>query len=82
LFRRRIIFYPRGNGTGKGNSVSAFLSLDESSLPPDTRLVVKYAIRVLDQNEPKADPFELIGEMITIKGEFNIILDNKIFRIN
>ncbi|XP_052171696.1 uncharacterized protein LOC127787676 [Diospyros lotus] len=59
----RIIFYPRGNGIGKGNSVSAFLSLDESTLPPDTRLVVRYAIRVLDQNEPKADPFELREEI-------------------
>ncbi|XP_052185477.1 ubiquitin C-terminal hydrolase 12-like [Diospyros lotus] len=55
----RIRIYPRGIGDGKGNSVSAFLSLDESSLPLDTRLVVRFTIRVLDQNEPKADSFEV-----------------------
>ncbi|XP_052170030.1 MATH domain and coiled-coil domain-containing protein At3g58370-like [Diospyros lotus] len=56
--RWRIRIYPHGLGEGKGNSVSAYLSLDESTLPPDTRLVVRSTIRVLDQNEPKGDPFE------------------------
>ncbi|XP_052171219.1 uncharacterized protein LOC127787288 [Diospyros lotus] len=60
--RWRILIHPCGIGAGKGNSVSAFLSLDESTLPPDTRLVVRFTIRVLDQNEPKADPFEFTDE--------------------
>ncbi|XP_052211183.1 uncharacterized protein LOC127814013 [Diospyros lotus] len=54
----RIRIYPRGNGVGKGNSVSAFLFLDESTVSPDTQLVVRFIIRVLDQNEPKGDPFQ------------------------
>ena len=81
MFCRRILIYPRGNDDGKDNSVSTFLSLDESTLPLDTRLVVRFTIRVLDQNEPKEDPVEFTGEMIKIKAEFNIILHNKIFRI-
>ncbi|XP_052185463.1 uncharacterized protein LOC127797036 [Diospyros lotus] len=60
--RWKILIYPRGNGTGKGNSVSTFLSLDESTLPPDTRLVVRFTIRMLDQNELKADPFEFTND--------------------
>lgn len=82
MLRRRIMMYPHGSGDGKGNSVSMFLSVDESSLPPDTWLVVRCIIRMLDENESKADPFEFTGEMITITPEFNILPDNKIFMIN
>ncbi|KAG5514267.1 hypothetical protein RHGRI_035615 [Rhododendron griersonianum] len=49
----KIWIYPRGNGDGKGNSVSAFLSLDESTLPPDTRVFVKFILRVIAQNQTK-----------------------------
>uniref|UniRef100_A0A5B7C8U9 MATH domain-containing protein n=1 Tax=Davidia involucrata TaxID=16924 RepID=A0A5B7C8U9_DAVIN len=47
--RWRIRLYPRGNGEGRGNSISVFLSLDESSLPPDTKLFVKFTLRMMDQ---------------------------------
>ncbi|XP_052185449.1 uncharacterized protein LOC127797028 [Diospyros lotus] len=60
--RWRILIYPQGYGDGKGNSVSVFLSLDESSLPANTRLVVSCIIRMFDQNELKADPFEFTGD--------------------
>lgn len=53
LHFRKIRIYPRGNGDGKGNSVSAFLSLDESTLPPDTKVFVKFILRVIAQNQTK-----------------------------
>ncbi|XP_052185490.1 uncharacterized protein LOC127797044 [Diospyros lotus] len=60
--RWRILMYPHGRDDGKGNSVSMFLLVDESSLPTDTRLVVRCIIRMLDQNVSKADPFEFTGD--------------------
>ncbi|XP_057461802.1 uncharacterized protein LOC130752028 [Actinidia eriantha] len=54
----RIRIYPRGNGEGKGNSISVFLCVDESTLPPDTRVFVKFILRVIDQKQTKAEHFE------------------------
>ncbi|PSR86049.1 Ubiquitin carboxyl-terminal hydrolase [Actinidia chinensis var. chinensis] len=54
----RIIIFPRGYGGGKGNSISMYLWLDKSTLPPDTRVFVKFILRVIDQNHTKAEPFE------------------------
>ncbi|KAI7982512.1 Ubiquitin carboxyl-terminal hydrolase 12 [Camellia lanceoleosa] len=52
----KIRIYPRGNGDGKGNSISMFLCLDETTLPPNTKLFVKFVLRVKSQN--KSDDFE------------------------
>ncbi|PSS06234.1 Ubiquitin carboxyl-terminal hydrolase [Actinidia chinensis var. chinensis] len=54
----RIRIYPRGCAEGKGNSISVFLCVDESTLPPDTRVFVKFILRVIDQNQTKAEHFE------------------------
>ncbi|CAL5353737.1 unnamed protein product [Camellia sinensis] len=52
----KIRIYPRGNGDGKGNSISMFLCLDETTLSPDTKPFVKVILRVKSQN--KSDDFE------------------------
>ncbi|XP_028085241.1 MATH domain and coiled-coil domain-containing protein At3g58210-like [Camellia sinensis] len=54
----KILIYPRGNGEGKGNSMSMFLCLDETTLPPDTKLFVKFLLRVISQTPTKSDNFE------------------------
>ncbi|KAA8543126.1 hypothetical protein F0562_021379 [Nyssa sinensis] len=46
----RIELYPRGHAEGQGNSISVFLQLESSSLAPDTRLFVKFMMRISDQN--------------------------------
>ncbi|KAI7982511.1 Ubiquitin carboxyl-terminal hydrolase 12 [Camellia lanceoleosa] len=54
----KIRIYPRGNGDGKGNSISMFLCLDQTTLPPNTRLFVKFVLRVMSQTPTKSDDFE------------------------
>jgi len=47
---RRIKVYPKGNGDGKGNSLSVFLELvDGGKLPPKKTVWAEYKLRVLDQ---------------------------------
>ncbi|XAR58459.1 Ubiquitinyl hydrolase 1 [Bertholletia excelsa] len=60
----KIQMYPNGGGEGKGNSISVFLWLDESSLPPDTKLLVSYTLRVLDMDQTRQKPenFEFKSE--------------------
>ncbi|XP_059625716.1 MATH domain and coiled-coil domain-containing protein At2g05420-like isoform X2 [Cornus florida] len=53
----RIRLYPRGNGEGKGNSISVFLTLDNSTLPPDTKLFVRFNLRTV--NQMNGEHFEL-----------------------
>ncbi|CAL5353738.1 unnamed protein product [Camellia sinensis] len=55
---RKVWIYPRGNEDGKGNSISMFLCLDQTTLPPDTRLFVKFILRVTSQTPTKSDDFE------------------------
>ncbi|XP_047309378.1 uncharacterized protein LOC124912774 [Impatiens glandulifera] len=52
-FKWWIKLYPKGNGEGKGNSISAFLHLDECNLPSDTKVFVKFSIGV--QNVVRSD---------------------------
>ncbi|GFZ04606.1 hypothetical protein Acr_17g0001780 [Actinidia rufa] len=46
--------------TGKARATAflCFLCVDESTLPPDTRVFVKFILRVIDQNQTKAAHFE------------------------
>ena len=60
------MIYPRGWAEGKGNSISVFLRLDESTLPPDTRVFVKFILRVIDQNQTKAEHFEFKGKIMQL----------------
>ncbi|KAK0595968.1 hypothetical protein LWI29_011528 [Acer saccharum] len=46
--KSNIVLYPVGYRGGKGNSISIFLS--QSSIPSDTKFVVKFILRVKDQN--------------------------------
>ncbi|XP_028804215.1 uncharacterized protein LOC114759242 [Neltuma alba] len=48
-YRWRLAFYPNGTGEGKGNSVSLFLTVDPSSIPPNTKLYVHCILRAKDQ---------------------------------
>ncbi|XAR58461.1 Ubiquitinyl hydrolase 1 [Bertholletia excelsa] len=63
-YKWKIRLYPKGNGAGKGNSISVFLRLVDSTLPPDAKLLVTYAIRVLkmDQTEEQPENFKLTAE--------------------
>ena len=60
------MLYPKGVVEGKGNSISAFLCLDESTLPPDTKVLVTFAVRVLDLDQTRQKP-----ENFESKGEFS-----------
>ncbi|RDX69030.1 Ubiquitin carboxyl-terminal hydrolase 12, partial [Mucuna pruriens] len=45
----KLILYPNGIVEGKGNSISLFLVLEVSTLPPNTKLVVECTLRAKDQ---------------------------------
>ncbi|KAK1577558.1 hypothetical protein Q3G72_022792 [Acer saccharum] len=47
-YKWNIVLYPVGYRRGKGNSISIFLS--QSSIHSDTKFVVKFILRVKDQN--------------------------------
>ncbi|XP_047309369.1 probable inactive serine/threonine-protein kinase fnkC [Impatiens glandulifera] len=47
-FKWNISLYPRGNSVGKNNSISVYLCLDESTLPNNTKIYVKYRIHLLN----------------------------------
>ncbi|KAK7337422.1 hypothetical protein VNO77_17996 [Canavalia gladiata] len=48
-YKWNLLIYPNGIVEGKGNSISLFLELEVSTLPPNTKLVVDCTIRVKDQ---------------------------------
>ncbi|XP_010270945.1 PREDICTED: uncharacterized protein LOC104607116 [Nelumbo nucifera] len=49
-YKWKIRLYPKGIGDGKGNSISLFLALaDSTTLPPDTKVYTKLAMRIMDQ---------------------------------
>ncbi|KAK4838133.1 hypothetical protein QYF36_011280 [Acer negundo] len=53
-----IVLYPEGYGGGKGNSISIYLDVSPSSIPDDTKLVVKFTMHVKDQKNGKHIEFE------------------------
>ncbi|KAK3220053.1 hypothetical protein Dsin_014023 [Dipteronia sinensis] len=53
-----IVLYPDGNGGGKGSSISIYLDVSPSSIPVDTKLVVKFTMLVKDQKNGKHVEFE------------------------
>ncbi|KAK1577253.1 hypothetical protein Q3G72_020182 [Acer saccharum] len=55
-YKWTIMLYPVGYGGGKGNSISIFLF--QSSIPSDTKLVVKFIKRVKDQKNGNHFEFE------------------------
>nr|KYP71336.1 Ubiquitin carboxyl-terminal hydrolase 12 [Cajanus cajan] len=48
-YKWKLLLYPNGHAEGKGNSVSLFLTLEVSSLPPNTKLVVDCTLRTKEQ---------------------------------
>ncbi|XP_059663444.1 uncharacterized protein LOC132309110 [Cornus florida] len=52
-YKWRIRLYPRGIGISEDNSVSVFMALDDSTLPPDTKLFVRYILRIMNQINEK-----------------------------
>ncbi|KAG5044057.1 hypothetical protein AAZX31_03G191800 [Glycine max] len=48
-YRWKLILYPNGIVEGKGNSISLFLTLEVSTLPPNTKLVVECTLRAKKQ---------------------------------
>ncbi|KAK7396866.1 hypothetical protein VNO78_18028 [Psophocarpus tetragonolobus] len=48
-YKWQLILYPNGNVEGKGNSISLFLTLEVSTLAPNTKLVAECTLRVKDQ---------------------------------
>ncbi|XP_054805308.1 MATH domain and coiled-coil domain-containing protein At3g58210-like [Prosopis cineraria] len=48
-YKWKLVFYPNGQDEGKGNSISLFLHVDTSSVPPNTKLYVHYILRIKDQ---------------------------------
>ncbi|KAF4355813.1 hypothetical protein G4B88_024983 [Cannabis sativa] len=49
IMNRRILVYPKGSGEGEGTHISLFLQLEMSSLPPDTKLFVRFVLRLKNQ---------------------------------
>ncbi|XP_047309367.1 MATH domain and coiled-coil domain-containing protein At1g31390-like [Impatiens glandulifera] len=50
-FKWKSQLYPQGYGDGKGNSISVFLCLDESTLPKDSKVYVKYKFCLLNKDQ-------------------------------
>ncbi|WJX85060.1 hypothetical protein P8452_67566 [Trifolium repens] len=48
-YKWKLLLYPNGVVEGKGISISLFLALDVSTLPPNTKLVVDCTLRAKDQ---------------------------------
>ncbi|KAL1351013.1 hypothetical protein HN51_014973 [Arachis hypogaea] len=48
-YKWKIRVYPNGTLEGKGNSISMFLALDTSTLPPNAKLLMDYTVRAKDQ---------------------------------
>ncbi|KAF4379582.1 hypothetical protein F8388_023599, partial [Cannabis sativa] len=61
-YKWRILVYPNGLAEGKGTHISLFLQLEISSLPPDTKLFVRYVLRLNNQtNYTNRNNFETKG---------------------
>ncbi|KAH7565364.1 hypothetical protein JRO89_XS09G0196200 [Xanthoceras sorbifolium] len=54
---RNLVLYPDGDQNGKGNTISIFLDI-ESSIPSDTKWVVKYILRAEGQKNGEHIEFE------------------------
>ncbi|KAH7565353.1 hypothetical protein JRO89_XS09G0193200 [Xanthoceras sorbifolium] len=52
-YKWNVLLCPDGNGRGKGNCISIFLEVPRSSIPADTKLFLKYILRVKDQKNGK-----------------------------
>ncbi|XP_030504839.2 uncharacterized protein LOC115719791 [Cannabis sativa] len=62
-YKWRILVYPNGLAEGKGTHISLFLQLEISSLPPDTKLFVRYVLRLNNQtNYTNRNNFETKGD--------------------
>lgn len=48
-YKWKLMLYPNGIVEGKGNSISLFLVVEVSTLPPNTKLVVECTLRAKDQ---------------------------------
>ncbi|KAI9080613.1 hypothetical protein K1719_037419 [Acacia pycnantha] len=48
-YKWNLLFYPKGCQEGEGNSISLFLTIDISSIPPNTKLYVHCILRAKDQ---------------------------------
>ncbi|XP_057965763.1 MATH domain and coiled-coil domain-containing protein At3g58360-like [Malania oleifera] len=57
-YKWKIMLYPNGNGEGKGNSISLFLCLEDTITPADTKLFVKFILRLLNQTGKEDYKFE------------------------
>ncbi|KAK1560140.1 hypothetical protein Q3G72_022751 [Acer saccharum] len=44
-----ILLYPRGHVEAKGHSISIFLDINRSSIPPNSKVYVKFMLNVKDQ---------------------------------
>lgn len=55
---RKILLYPNGNGEAKGNCISLFLDVSQSSIPPNTKLLTKYFLCVENQMNGKNSEVE------------------------
>ncbi|KAL5755879.1 hypothetical protein ACOSQ2_020625 [Xanthoceras sorbifolium] len=69
-----IMLYPNGNAEGKGNSISIFLDVSRSSIPPDTNLFVKFLLNFLSLPKLK-DPEEgyLVDDALIIEAEATLL---------
>ncbi|KAL5757696.1 hypothetical protein ACOSP7_020307 [Xanthoceras sorbifolium] len=52
-YKWNVLLCPNGNGRGKGNCISIFLEVPRSSIPANTKLFLKYILRVKDQKNGK-----------------------------
>ncbi|KAJ7977530.1 Ubiquitin carboxyl-terminal hydrolase 12 [Quillaja saponaria] len=57
-YKWKLILYPNGCGEGIGNSISLFLAVDNSTLPPNTKLFVKFYLYGRDQINGNHHKFE------------------------
>ncbi|TKY61802.1 Ubiquitin carboxyl-terminal hydrolase 12 [Spatholobus suberectus] len=48
-YKWKLIVYPKGIDEGKGNSISLFLTLEVSTLPLNTKVIVECTLRAKDQ---------------------------------
>ncbi|XP_047333322.1 uncharacterized protein LOC124936843 isoform X2 [Impatiens glandulifera] len=60
-YKWRIRIYPNGNGEGKGNSISTFLCLDETTLPLDTKVCANVKFCIKNEDKSANFDYEVIG---------------------
>lgn len=67
-YKWKILLYPNGNGEAKGNCISLFLDVSQSSIPPNTKLLTKYFLCVENQ---------MNGKNSEVEGEWLYTLTNR-----